>query len=179
MRPPVSGNNCRVSALEAAHLDAAVVLGRLAGATGLGMLLGTEREFDGHEAGVRTHALVALGAAVFGAISVGAFGQFAVVGKPTNITVDVSRVAAYVSAGVGFLGAGTILKTGNHIKGLTTAASLWVAAAVGLAAGVGLWSAAIAGGLLAFVALISERPVGWLRRRVGPREHDPQPPPEC
>jgi putative Mg2+ transporter-C (MgtC) family protein len=156
-----------VAALEAAHLDAAVVLSRLAGATGLGMLLGIEREIDGHEAGVRTHALVALGAALFGAISVGAFGEFAVVGKQANITVDVSRVAAYVPAGVGFLGAGCILKSGHHIKGLTTAASLWIAAAIGLAAGVGLWSGAIAAALLAFTALISERPFAWLRARRG------------
>ncbi|HEY3832961.1 MAG TPA: MgtC/SapB family protein [Acidimicrobiia bacterium] len=176
MRPALSGNNSHVSALEAAHLDAAVVLGRIAGATGLGMLLGVERELDGHEAGVRTHALLALGAAVFGVISVGAFGQFAVVGKPANITVDVSRVAAYVSAGVGFLGAGTILKTGDHIKGLTTAASLWVAAAVGLAAGVGLWSAAVAGALLAFAALVAERPFAWLSTRLRSRRRDTEPP---
>ena len=179
MRPPVSGNNCCVSALEAAHLDAAVVLGRLAGATGLGLLLGIDRELDGHEAGARTHALIALGAAVFGAISVGAFGQFAVVGKPVNVTVDVSRVASYVAAGVGFIGAGTILKTGNHIKGLTTAASLWIAAAVGLAAGLGLWSAAVAGALLAFAALVADRPIGWLSARLRAQARDPQRPPEC
>src|SRR3954452_17732213 len=120
-----------------AHLDTLDVIARLAGATGLGMLLGVDRELDGHEAGVRTHALLALGSAIFGAVSVGAFGDYVTTQSASNVTVDVSRVASYVAAGVGFLGAGTILKQGDRVKGLTTAASLWVTAAVGLAAGVG------------------------------------------
>src|SRR3954468_10214820 len=119
-----------------AHLSTLVVIGRLAAATGLGLLPGIERELDGHEAGMRTHALLALGAALFGTISVGAFDEF-IGSSASNVSFDPSRVASYVVAGVGFLCAGTILKRDNEakVKGLTTAASLWVAAAAGLAAG--------------------------------------------
>jgi len=164
LRAPGLGNTVLV--VHATHLGTWVVLARLAGATGLGMLLGIDRELDGHEAGIRTHALLALGSALFGAISVGAFGAYVVASKSaTNVTVDVSRVASYVAAGVGFLGAGTILKKGDRVKGLTTAASLWVTAAVGLAAGLGFWPGAVAAALLAFAGLVSERPVKWLRAR--------------
>ncbi len=136
------------------------------------MLLGVERELDGHEAGVRTHGLLALGSALFGAISVGAFGAFVVEGTRTNATVDVSRVAAYVAAGVGFIGAGTILKDHEHVKGLTTAASLWVTAAVGLAAGLGFWAGALGAALFALVALVSDRVAGWLHSRLGRHRPD-------
>ena len=106
-------------------------------------------------------------------LSVGAFGAFVARSQASNVTIDVSRIASYVVAGVGFIGAGTILKRDDRVKGLTTAASLWVAAAVGLAAGLGLWSGAVAGALLAFATLVAERPVEWLRHRFG--VHEPAP----
>jgi putative Mg2+ transporter-C (MgtC) family protein len=151
--------------VDAAHLDWATIVARLAVGGGLGLLIGVEREIDGHEAGARTHALLALGAALLGAISVGAFDEFAARRASTNIQVDVTRVASYVAAGIGFLGAGAIIKRGSSIKGLTTAASLWVAAAVGLAAGLGFWAGAIAGAVLALAALLADHPMQWLRMR--------------
>ncbi|MCU0272998.1 MAG: MgtC/SapB family protein, partial [Acidimicrobiales bacterium] len=133
----------------------------------LGGVLGFERELDGKEAGTRTHLLLALGAAVFGVVSVGGFDDYTTTGTGSNVRVDVTRVASYVAAGVGFLGGGAILKGPDGISGLTTAASLWVAAAVGLAAGLGLWSAALAGCAVGLVALVAGRfaPGGGHRRQ--------------
>jgi putative Mg2+ transporter-C (MgtC) family protein len=88
-------------------------------------------------AGLRTHIAVALGAALFGIISIHGFDAYAQDRNSNNYQIDVTRVASQVVVGIGFLGGGTILKHGASIRGLTTAASLWVVAAVGLAAGVG------------------------------------------
>lgn len=156
----------------AADPDFWVVALRLAGATLLGFVIGIEREVAGHEAGARTHALLALGAGVFGAVSIGAFGDFVVASSQTNVRVDVTRVASYVAAGVGFLGGGAILKRESGVRGLTTAASLWVAAGVGLAAGLGFWAGAIAGAVLALVTLVAERPVRWVRKQLRGPEAD-------
>jgi putative Mg2+ transporter-C (MgtC) family protein len=153
--------------IEAVHPEFWTVVVRLAVATFLGLLIGLERELDGHDAGARTHALLALGAAVFGAISIGAFADFAVASSETNVRVDVTRVASYVAAGIGFIGAGAIVRYEVGVKGLTTAASLWVAAGVGLAAGLGFWAGAIAGAVLTLLTLLAERPMRWLRTRAG------------
>jgi len=134
------------------------ILLRVGAAAVLGAVLGAEREADGHEAGLRTHLLLSVGAGLFGLISVGAFDDFYDQRSDTNFQVDVTRVASYVAAGVGFLGAGAILKHGTHVKGLTTAASLWATAAIGLAAGLGFWIAAVATTGLALVSLLA-RPV--------------------
>jgi putative Mg2+ transporter-C (MgtC) family protein len=152
-------------ALDAAHLEWTTIVVRLAVGGGLGLLIGIEREIDGHEAGARTHALLALGAALLGAISVGAFHEFVVRRATTNVQVDVTRVASYVAAGIRFLGAGAIMKRGSSIKGLTTAASLWVAAAVGLASGLGFWAGALAGAFLALAALLADHPLHWVLTR--------------
>jgi putative Mg2+ transporter-C (MgtC) family protein len=93
-------------------------------AMGLGALVGLEREFRGHEAGMRTTALVCAGAAVFGQVSE-AFGD--------------SRIAAGVVQGIGFLGAGLVWQRGNNIRGATTAATIWVMAGVGLVVASELW----------------------------------------
>jgi putative Mg2+ transporter-C (MgtC) family protein len=119
-----------------ADLSNAELIGRLLLAAVLGAAIGFEREVDGHEAGLRTHLMLALGAALFGLISVGAWDHFAT-SDQTNVRVDVTRVASYVAAGIGFIGAGAIVKHAGGVRGLTTAASLWVVAAIGLAAGVG------------------------------------------
>jgi putative Mg2+ transporter-C (MgtC) family protein len=95
-----------------------------------GAAIGLEREVHGHPAGIRTHLLVSLGAALFTVLSIYGFSS-------TTSPVDPSRVAAQIVSGIGFLGAGAILKEGLSIRGLTTAASLWATAAVGLAAGAG------------------------------------------
>ena len=109
----------------------------------LGGAIGFEREFRAKEAGVRTHFIVALGSALFMIISQYAFsGQF-----------DHSRVAAQVVSGIGFIGAGVIIFQKNVVRGITTAAGLWVAAAIGLACGAGMYPIAIAAMLLTVICL--------------------------
>src|SRR2546428_13898337 len=102
----------------------------------LGAAVGYERERTEHPAGLRTHLLVSLAAATFMLVST-QFVYFQHYTKEDLVAVDTSRIAASVVTGVGFLGAGAILRTGLSIQGLTTAASLWLVAAVGLAAGGG------------------------------------------
>lgn len=149
-----------------ADLSTWTVIVRIAASCLLGAAIGLEREVDGHEAGVRTHALLALGAGLLGAVSVGAFGSFVAVRAETNVQVDVTRVASYVAAGIGFLGGGVVLKRADHVFGLTTAASLWVAAAVGLAAGLGFWAGAVATTVVALLALAADRPLRSLRSHL-------------
>jgi len=102
----------------------------------LGGLIGIERGFRAKEAGFRTHFLVALGAAVFMILSAHGFED---VLFSENIRLDVSRIAAQVVSGIGFIGAGTIIFQRQAVHGLTTAAGLWVTAAIGMAAGAGLY----------------------------------------
>src|SRR3954471_18062420 len=100
------------------------------------VLLGLEREVRGHPAGVRTHALVAVGAALF--TITGAYGFSDV---PHGPNVDPARIAAQVASGVGFLGAGAIMRQGFGVRGLTTAATLWLPPAIGVARGAGAYPA--------------------------------------
>lgn len=109
---------------------------RIAAAALLGGLIGIERGFRAKEAGFRTHFLVALGAAVFMVLSAHGFED---VVFNDNIRLDVSRIAAQVVSGIGFIGAGTIIFQRQAVHGLTTAAGLWVTAAIGMAAGAGLY----------------------------------------
>ena len=109
----------------------------------LGGLIGFEREFRAKEAGVRTHFIVALGSALFMIIS-----QFAFSGR-----FDAARVAAQVVSGIGFIGAGVIIFQKNAIRGVTTAAGLWVAAAIGLSSGAAMYSVAIAATLMTIIVL--------------------------
>ena len=113
----------------------------------LGGLIGLEREYRSKEAGFRTHYLVALGAALFMIVS--AYG-FADVQMTDAHRWDVSRIAAQVVSGIGFIGAGTIIfrKSENILSGLTTASGLWVVAAIGLACGGGMYSLAIVSSIL-------------------------------
>ena len=126
----------------------AELIGRLVLAMLLGFLIGLEREFEGQAAGERTHALTALGAATFALISVEAF--------PGS---DPSRVAAGVVTGLGFLGAGMILKDRGHerVQGLTTAAGIWAVGGVGLAIGSGLYLLGISSAILVGLLLGLER----------------------
>lgn len=110
----------------------------------LGGAIGIEREYRSKEAGFRTHFLVALGSALFCIVSQYGF----------NIDLkDSSRVAAQVVSGIGFLGAGTIIFQKNVVRGLTTAAGLWVTAAIGLACGSGMYAAALIVTVLVIVGL--------------------------
>lgn len=138
---------------------------RLLLAAGLGGLIGLERELDGQDAGFRTHLLLSLGAAVFGLISVGAFDDFTARRAETNVAIDITRIASYVAAGVGFIGGGAIIKHAGVVKGITTAASLWVAAAVGLASGLGHWQSATVAAAVALVALALLQPVSRVLSR--------------
>ena len=123
--------------------DSGYALRLLVGAI-LGALVGLEREIHDHPAGMRTHLLVSLGSAGFTVLSIAAF--------PTP-GADPARIAAQIVSGIGFLGAGAILKAGVTIRGLTTAASLWTVAAVGMAAGAGAWIVAITITVIAIVSL--------------------------
>jgi putative Mg2+ transporter-C (MgtC) family protein len=123
------------------------IIGRLGLAALLGAVVGLERELAGLPAGLRTHALAALGAAGFGVVSIVAF--------PGG---DPGRVAAGVATGIGFLGAGLILRRdGQHVLGLTTAAGIWSVGATGLAIGTGMYLVGIASALLVGFILASER----------------------
>ena len=122
---------------------------RLACAMLVGLVIGTEREYTNRPAGMRTHILVALGACVVSVTGELLFHEYKLLGA----TPDPARLSAQVITGVGFLGAGTIMREGTSVKGLTTAASLWSTACLGLAAGFGYYSLAIAGMLLILITL--------------------------
>jgi putative Mg2+ transporter-C (MgtC) family protein len=115
----------------------------------LGGLIGIEREWSNHAAGFRTHILVCLGSASIMLLSIYGFSEFV---NETNVRVDPSRLAAQVVNGIGFLGAGAIIRSGRTIKGLTTAASVWVVAAIGLSVGAGFFTGAF---MCTFLVLIS------------------------
>jgi putative Mg2+ transporter-C (MgtC) family protein len=124
----------------------------------LGAIIGFERELSRQPAGFRTHSLVSLGAALFTVVS--AFGF-------SGSMVDPTRIAAQIVSGIGFIGAGTILQYRGHIRGLTTAASLWSVAAIGTAAGAGLYVVAVVGTVLILVILaILDRVEAIARRRL-------------
>jgi len=129
---------------------------RLGVAAVLGGLVGLARERLEWAAGMRTHALVSLGSALFMVVSI--FG-FSDIRNEQHVILDPSRVAAQVASGIGFIGAGTIILRREIVKGLTTAASIWAVAAVGLAVGGGMFLAAGAATLLALALLVLARPV--------------------
>jgi putative Mg2+ transporter-C (MgtC) family protein len=125
---------------------------RLALAAALGGLIGVEREIREREAGLRTHLLVALGSALFTIVSAYGFHAFLTSGQSV-VRADPTRIAAQIVTGIGFLGAGAIIRQGLSVRGLTTAATLWVVAAIGLAAGAGYYSAAVITTALVLVSL--------------------------
>ena len=135
---------------------------RLVAAAALGSLVGAERERLMWAAGLRTHMLVSVGACLFMIVS--AYGFAGVTGD--KIILDPSRVAAQVVSGIGFLGAGSILMRGDLIRGLTTAASLWSVAALGLAVGGGLYLEAAAATIIILVILAGIKPIEkWIQNR--------------
>ena len=124
-------------------------------ALGLGSLVGLEREYRGHEAGIRTTALVCAGSALFAEVS---------------REVGDTRIAAGVVQGIGFLGAGLVFQRGESVKGVTTAATIWVIAAVGLLVGSHLWLAALLASLM-FVVLLELAPVSdWVLSHGKPHD---------
>lgn len=140
--------------------------GRIALAALLGGLVGLERELNDHPAGLRTHISVALGAALFTIAGAYGFEEFVDTRNDTNVNIGVERVASNIVTGVGFLGGGAILKYGATVKGLTTAASLWVTAAIGMGVAVGSYFTTVSTTVLLLVALVGFRaPRRWLVAR--------------
>jgi uncharacterized membrane protein YhiD involved in acid resistance len=146
------------------ELDVDVVV-RLLGATLLGGLVGAEREASDQPAGLRTHIAVAVGAALFGVISTLGFLEFDQLRANSTIQADVTRVASNVVVGIGFLGAGVIFRQGNNVRNLTTAASLWAVAAIGLACGVGDVTSGAVGTAVLLGGLVLMRPIRDLIHR--------------
>jgi putative Mg2+ transporter-C (MgtC) family protein len=136
-------------------LDQWEVIMRLLLAAGLGSAIGLERERLHWAAGLRTHMLVCLGASLAMIVSAYAFRDVIA----PRVVLDPSRIAAQVVSGIGFLGAGMIIFRNDAVKGLTTAASVWVVAGVGLAAGAGLYTAAIASTAIVLVILAGLKPL--------------------
>ena len=118
-------------------------------AAGLGSLVGLEREIHGQPAGLRTHMILAVGASLAAIMSI-SYSQFL---SSTEFPSDPGRIVAQVVSGVGFLGAGAILKIGVNVKGLTTASSLWTTAIIGIASGSGYYYLAAFTTVLVFVIL--------------------------
>ncbi|MBD3263667.1 MAG: hypothetical protein GF375_01015 [Candidatus Omnitrophica bacterium] len=114
----------------------------------LGCVIGWEREKKKRRAGFRTHILVATGSCLIMLVSIYIYEMY-----EKSIAVDPSRIAAGVITGIGFLGAGTIIRSKEGVKGLTTAASVWVSSAIGLATGCGYFSAALVGTFIAYFSL--------------------------
>ena len=153
------------------ELSWAEILLRVSLAGALGAAIGLERELRDREAGLRTHLLVAVGSALFTLVSAYGFRDFDY-GRNTGFTLDPTRISAQIVTGIGFLGAGAIIRQGISVRGLTTAATLWIVAAIGLASGAGYYSAAvITTGVVLFalypLRIFAFRVVGPLRRDQG------------
>ena len=142
--------------MEQLHLHLELLVRILVG-TVLGGAIGYERDLRGRPAGLRTHAIVALASATFMVVST-RFFYFQHYGKDDLVAVDPSRIAASVVSGIGFLGAGAILRDGITIKGLTTAAGLWLVAAIGMAAGGGMYVESV------FATVVGLATLTFLRR---------------
>jgi putative Mg2+ transporter-C (MgtC) family protein len=152
------------------ELSSLEVILRVGLAAGLGGAIGLERELRDREAGLRTHMLVSVGAALFTMVSAYAWTdwRFSTEG---GLVFDPTRIAAQIVTGIGFLGAGAIIRQGLSVRGLTTAATLWVVAAIGMAAGVGYYEAALVTTALVLVSLWPLRILAFrLSARTRPEE---------
>jgi putative Mg2+ transporter-C (MgtC) family protein len=143
------------------------ILVRLGAAAALGGTIGIERELREREAGFRTHMLVSVGAALFTLVSAYAWGDFAF-SQAAGVTFDPTRIAAQIVTGIGFIGAGAIIRQGLSVRGLTTAATLWMVAAIGMACGAGFYWAAV---IATAIALVGLGPLRLVSQRVREKEH--------
>ncbi|HXV03315.1 MAG TPA: MgtC/SapB family protein [Gaiellaceae bacterium] len=134
------------------ELSSLEVVARVVLAAVLGGAIGLERELREREAGLRTHLLVSVGAALFTLVSAYAWTDWHFSNRE-GIVFDPTRIAAQIVSGIGFLGAGAIIRQGLSIRGLTTAATLWVVAAIGMASGVGYYEAAVVTTALVLISL--------------------------
>ena len=146
------------SSLPTLNWDEALL--RLALAATLGGLIGVERELRERQAGLRTHLLVALGSGLFTIVGAYGFHEFLDSGASV-VRTDPTRIAAQIVTGIGFLGAGAIIRQGLSVRGLTTAATLWVVAAVGMAAGAGYYSVAVITTGIVLIALYPLRIIAY------------------
>lgn len=133
----------------------------------LGFALGLERELTNKQAGLRTHIFVCLGSCVFTLLSIHGFPTFAlddnvIINQATGVR-DTARIAAQIVTGIGFIGAGTVMKNGSSVHGLTTASTLWIAAGIGMACGAGKYDIAIVATILSVLVLIC---IKWIERNV-------------
>ncbi len=142
-----------------------VMAGRLFLASLLGALIGLEREIHGRTAGFRTHLLVSVGSALFVIVSIDFYRIFGNMSDTLAVRVDPGRVAAQVVVGIGFLGAGAIIREKASVRGLTTAACLWIAAAIGVACGVGLFGPSILVTAISLVSLIALKKIEGILAR--------------
>ena len=131
-------------------MDEFLVAARLLLAAFLGAIIGVEREMKNRAAGFRTHIIVSVGACLIMLIGVDAIGEIS-----SDKARDVARMAGQVVSGIGFLGAGTILQKKDGVSGLTTAATLWLSAAIGLAVGIGYYEGAIIATVICLITLVS------------------------
>jgi putative Mg2+ transporter-C (MgtC) family protein len=139
-------------------LSTGEVVLRLGAAAVLGASIGAEREYHGRAAGLRTQLLVALGSCLAMIVSLNFAKVFGWESATTALRVDPARVAYGIMSGIGFLGAGAIIRYGTGIRGLTTAASLWCTAAVGLACGFGMFTVSVVtAGIVLFALLVMSR----------------------
>ncbi|HVM08715.1 MAG TPA: MgtC/SapB family protein [Acidimicrobiales bacterium] len=139
----------------------------------LGGVVGFEREINDQPAGLRTHIAVSLGACLFAIVSAYGFDEFNGPRADSVYQVDVTRVASQIVSGMGFLGGGAILKYGANVRGLTTAASLWVTAAIGLAVAVGSYTVALVTTAAVILSLVLLRmPKRWIEARIAAKESD-------
>jgi putative Mg2+ transporter-C (MgtC) family protein len=151
-------------------LSWAEVLLRVVLAAGLGGAIGVEREIREREAGLRTHMLVWVGAALFTLVSAYAWTDWQFSARE-GLTFDPTRIAAQVVTGIGFLGAGAIIRQGLSVRGLTTAATLWVVAAIGMATGAGYYAAAVITTVLVLLSLWPLRIIAYrIFERFRPEE---------
>jgi putative Mg2+ transporter-C (MgtC) family protein len=136
----------------AAHYEEAVIFVRILGALVIGALIGFERSYHGRPAGFRTHALVCIASAMLMVVTV--YQNEWMTGVAAEaIRTDPQRMAQGIMTGIGFLGAGVIFKEGLSVRGLTTAASIWVTASIGILVGIGLWFTALVGTAAALAIL--------------------------
>jgi len=133
---------------------------RVLAAAGLTGVIGLERQIHGRPAGLRTHVLVGIGAAL---VMVGGEAVVRVVAARAGVQIDPGRIAAGVITGIGFLGAGTIIRVGDWVRGLTTAASIWFVAALGIVCGQGLYDLAIGGTAIGLIVLTA---LDWAEARL-------------
>ena len=132
--------------------DDLVIIGRVAGALAIGAMIGFERTFHGRPAGFRTHSLVCIASAILMIVTVYQ-NQWMTLVEHDAIRTDPTRMAQGIMTGIGFLGAGVIFKEGLTVRGLTTAASIWVTAAIGILVGIGFWFAALVGAVATLTVL--------------------------